>query len=484
MDTLWKDLRFGIRGLLKDLRFSLLAIFALALGISATAVIFSVTDSILIEPYPYTHQERITVIFVHDAAHPKEDGRVVFTVPEFMDIQEQSHVFEGITGLAGADVLYQGKDQTETFRGAEVTFNRFDVEGSRAILGRAFTATDDRPGAPPIFCMSDQLWASEFNRDPNIVGKTFVLNGEPKMLLGVIDVRYLPNEDDIVYPVHLSRDNTINPNGNFPRYYQALGTLKEGVSLKEATADLDVIIRRRAKVYPKEYPQNFTVRVRPLTDLTAGSIKSTLYLLMGAVAMLLLIACSNVANLLLARATVREREISIRASLGATRGRIMRQLLVESFLLSAVSCLAGCALAYLGLKFVAAAIPRDMIPTQADISLHPAVLWFAVGITIITTLLCGLMPAVHAVRGGLYAGLNAAGKGVNAHYGHGKLRSALVIAEVALSILLLASAGFMMERFFALEHQDIGFIRLDQDRRGIANFMAAKYIAKISGAAY
>ncbi len=455
---LWRDLRFGLRSLRKDLRLSLLAILALALGIGATTVIFSVTDSILLEPYPYKNQDRTTVIFIHDVNRPAENGRYLFSVPEFMDLRDQNHVFEEITGNRTLDVLYTNQEGTQVFDGNQVTYNRFDVLGAKVYLGRAFTAQDDQPGAPPVFVMSDKLWAAQFNRDPSIVGTTLTLNGESMTLLGIVDRRFLPNERDIIMAARISSDNALDRrNGNIPIYFEPIGILKRGVSPTAASADFDVIVRRRAQAFPQEYPTQFKVLARPLTDLTAGQFKETLYLLMAAVTLLLLIACSNVANLLLARATAREREIAIRASMGAGRARLIRQLLVESFILATAGCLLGCVLAYFGLKGVANAIPRDMIPTQAQIALHPTVLWFALSITSLTTLLCGLAPAIHAVRGELYAHLTGTGKGVNTGYRHGKLRAALVIAEVALSILLLGGAGLMMRTLLALEHQDLGF---------------------------
>ena len=458
MQSLWRDLRFAGRMLLKSPGFAAVAIFTLALGIGATTVVFSVTDSILLSPYPYKDQDRTTVIFVHDVNRPTENGRVVYSVPEFMDLRDQNHVFENVTGMRVIDVLYTNKEGTQDFDSSVVTYNRFDVLGAKVLAGRAFTASDDQPGAPTVFVMSDKLWASEFNRDPSIVGSTMTLNGEPMTLLGIVDRRFLPNERDIVIAARISSDTALDRrNGNAPIYFQIIGVQKRGVSASAASADFDVILRRRAQVFPQEYPKQFTVRARPLTDLTAGPIKGTLYLLMAAVTLLLLIACSNVANLLLARATAREREIAIRASMGASRGRLIRQLLVESLLLAAAGCVVGCLLAYVGLKGVARTIPRDMIPTQAEIALHPVVLWFALGVTLLTTVLCGLAPAIHAVRGALSVHLTGAGKAVQAGSRHGRLRSALVIAEVALSILLLGGAGLMMRTLFALEHQDLGF---------------------------
>ena len=236
---LWRDLRFGLRSLRKDLRLSLLAILALALGIGATTVIFSVTDSILLEPYPYKNQDRTTVIFIHDVNRPAENGRYLFTVPEFMDLRDQNHVFEQITGNRTLDVLYTNQEGTQVFDGNQVTYNRFDVLGAKVYLGRAFTAQDDQPGAPPVFVMSDKLWAAQFNRDPSIVGTTLTLNGEPMTLLGIVDRRFLPNERDIIMAARISSDNALDRrNGNIPIYFEPIGILKRGVSPTAASADL------------------------------------------------------------------------------------------------------------------------------------------------------------------------------------------------------------------------------------------------------
>jgi predicted permease len=238
----------------------------------------------------------------------------------------------------------------------------------------------------------------------------------------------------------------------------AMARLKKGVTLQAAAADVDAILHRLAQANPGEhYPRRFKVVTRTLLDFVVGDFRKTLYALLAAVSMLLLIACSSVGNLLLARATVREREIALRASLGANRGRLLRQLLVESFVLAATACLAGCLFAYFGLKGLVAIIPRGPIPEEAAIGLNPAVLLFALALAVLVTLICGLAPALHAVRGNLRLGMTSGGKGVRSSFRHGKLRAGLVIAEVALSITLLTGAGLMMRSFFALTHVDLGF---------------------------
>jgi len=458
MDWFWRDVRFGLRNLNKDRRFALLAILALALGIGATTVIFSVIDSILLEPFAYRDSGRLTNFYIHGVNQPGRNGRSWFFMPEFMDFREQNHVFEDIIGESGLDVLYNNGEGTQLFDGGWVTPNTCEFLGMKPFLGRGIISDDGRPDAPPVFVMSHRLWAKQFNKDPKIVGTTMVLNGVPRTLVGIMPPRFLLGDHDIWIPIHWTHaDISDSAAGNSRMDFWGLARLKPGVSLQAAAADLDVVAQRLSKVYPKDYPEHFTVVTRTLTDTVVGHFKYDLYTLMAAVTMLLLIACSNVANLLLARATAREKEIAIRASMGASRGRLLRQLLVESFLLAVAGCIVGCFFAYGGLKAVAAMKPEGAA-AEAVISLKPAALCFALGVTILTTFLCGLAPAIHAVRGDLHQQLSGTGsRGAGGGFRHGKLRAGLVIFEVGLSILLLIGAGLMMRSLFAIEHVDLGF---------------------------
>ncbi|MGP8156382.1 MAG: ABC transporter permease [Candidatus Acidiferrales bacterium] len=457
MDWFWRDLRFGLRSLNKDRRFALLAILALALGIGATTVIFSAIDSILLEPFAYRDPGRLTDFYIHDVTRPPDYGRGGFSVPEFMDFREQNHVFEDIAGSSYQDVLYAGKEGTQFFEGAWVTPNSFELLGMKALLGRGITSDDGKPGAPPVFAMSYRLWSKQFNRDPKVVGTTMVLNNQPRTLVGIMPPRFLWGGHDIWMPTYWTHNDIPGIFGSPRIFLYALARLKPGVSLKAAAADLNVVAHGLSKVYSKDYPPRFNVTTRTLTDDVVGDFRFTLYALMAAVTMLLLIACCNVANLLLARATAREREIAIRASVGASRGRLIRQLLVESLLLSASGCIVGCLFAYFGLKWIEGQAASLDVPAEAVIALKPAALCFALGVTVLTTILCGLAPALHAVHGDLYPRLTGTGRGAGGGFRHGKLRACLVIFEVALSLLLLTGAGLMMRTLFALRHEDLGF---------------------------
>ncbi len=452
LNWFWQDVRFAVRGIRKDRGFALLAIFALALGIGATTVIFSVIENVLIEPFPYRDANRLALVYVHDLTKPTDFDQSFYTVPEFLDIRDQNHVFEEVMGVAPLDILYQDREGTQQFNGAWVTANSFEFLGMKPLLGRNLVPDDGKPGAPPVFSISYRLWKKQFNGDPSLVGTTLLLNGEARTLIGVMPPRFLLFNDDIWVPIVLNRSDPANQMISL----WTLGRLKPGVTLRQTVSDFEVITKGLAKQYPKEYPTKFSVLSKTLTDDVVGHFKGTLYTLLAAVTMLLLIACSNVANLLLARATAREREIAIRTSMGASRGRIIRQLLVESLVLAAGGCLLGCLFAYAGLKGVTAAMPEQTIPVEAVLRLNIPAMLFAVGVTFLTTILCGLAPAIHAVRGDLHGRLKDTGKGVNANFRHGKFRSGLVVSEVALSIVLLVGAGLMMRSLLALQHVELG----------------------------
>jgi putative ABC transport system permease protein len=458
LEILLRDLKFGLRNLKKDRRFSFLAIFALALGIGSTTVVFSVFYNLLFDPFAYKDANRLVVVSIHDVAQAGNDGGTSYSIPEYVAIREQNHVFEDVAGGYQIDLLYDAGGGTHDTLGTYLTTNNFQFFGVPPFLGRWITEQDGSPGAPPVFVIGYKLWKNEFNGDPAIVGKTFTLNGKRRTLVGVMPPRFKPYGTLIWLPLSLSAgaEGTVYP-GNWPVYLYTLGRLKPHVNLETASADLDVIARRLAKDYPKDFPERFTVSTPWVADSLMGPFKGMLYALLAAVLMLLLIACSNVANLLLARATVREREIAVRASLGASRGRLVRQLLAESFVLASAACIVGCIFAYFGMQGVMATIPQDRISGEAVIGLNPAVLLFSLVVTILTTFICGLAPGFHAVPGNLHQRLISSGRGASAGLGHGQFRSGLVIVEVALSIVLLAGAGLMMRSLFALTHVDLGF---------------------------
>ncbi|MGO9273508.1 MAG: ABC transporter permease [Terriglobia bacterium] len=462
LERLGQDLRYGLRQLRSARGITAVAVFTLALGIGATTVIFSLIDNALLHPFPYKDADGISIFHIHDLDEAGQSGRLWLSVPEFLDYREQNHVFADMTGTAGADVLYTGGGVgTQQLRGVSVTANTFQFLGVDPLLGRWITPNDGEPGAPAVFMMNYRLWQEQFHGDRNILGTAFTLNGVSRTLVGIMPPRFQYFGSDVFMPLSLGRSGVSGTGGTETAgrrmYLIPEERRKPGVTLEAVAADLNVIAQRLSKIYPNDYPKRFNVKTDTLASDVVGDFKEMFFILLAAVGMLLLIACSNVANLLLARATSREKEFAIRASIGASRGRLVRQLLVESFVLAAAGGVFGCLFAYWGLKAVMAAMPPDTLPSESVIELNSAVLVFTVVVTLITTLLCGLAPALHAVRGELHPRLKDSGRGVNSSSRHGGFRAALVVTEVALAIVLLAGAGLMMRSFFAIEQINMGF---------------------------
>lgn len=454
MGTLLQDLRYAWRGLRKDPGFSLLAVLALSLGIGAVTTIFSVIQNVLLDPFPYAGAQRLVTIQIHDTTQSGRGGRSGFTTPEFLDYVAANHVFDRVIGSTQRDMLYRrAGGGTEQFDGAETTPNSFEALGVPPLLGRGIGSEDGKPGAPPVFVMSYKMWNKSFNFDPKILDSTFILNGTPRRLVGIMPPRFTWFGADLWVPATLNRGDPAAKT----QFFFLVGHLKPGVTFAQATADLEVVARHLAVVYPEQYPKKFQVQVQSLAESVVGGFRDTLYILMAAVGMLLLIACGNVANMLLARATAREKEIAVRASLGASRWRLIRQFLIESALLASGGAVLGCVIAYGGMRLLVPRIPPHTVPDEAVIHLNPMVLLFTLAVSVATVLLFGLAPAVHASRQHLAEALKDTGKGVNGGFRHGKLRAALVVAEVTLSLVLLTGAGLLMRSFFALEQTNLGF---------------------------
>ena len=453
MGTLWQDVRYGLRGIRNRPGFAALAILTLGLGMGATTTIFSAIQNILLDPFPYTDAHRVAMIHIRDSTSTRPGGRSFFQTAEFLDFQEQSQAFDDVIGGTGQDVLLTTGEGTELYSGALVTTNTFSFLGVPPVLGRSLTDADGAPGAPPVFVMADKMWLSKYNRDPGILGQSFVLNGVATALVGIMPPRFTKLAADLYRPVRLDRTNPEIRN----LFFMFQAKLKPDITLQQAAAEMNVIARRLATVYPDNYPKQFTVNVVSWVDNIVGEFRTTLFTLAAAVGLLLVIACANVANMLLARATAREKEMAIRVSLGATRWRLVRQLLLESGLLAAGGAILGCLLAYGGVKAVTALIPDGMIPREAVIRLNTPVLVFSVALAMVTTLFFGLVPALQAVRREMVEPLKDAGKGASGGFRRGKLRRVLVVVEVAVSLLLLVGAGLLIRSFVALRTVDLGF---------------------------
>ena len=457
MVTLGQDIRYALRNLRKTPGFAIVAVLTLALGIGASTAIFSVMENILMEPFPYPDAQRFYSVQIHDTERNEPGGRSAFSGPEYLDYVEQNHVFDRVIANDQLDVLYRSGEGTQMLKGHYVTPGTFEFLGMPALLGRVMQPADYEPAATPVFVLRYKTWVKEFGADPKILNKTFVLNDTPRMLVGVMPPRFAWGDADVWIPDKPNRTavNTAYA-GAFPRFWFFLGHMKPGVSVKHAEADLTVVAKRLATVYPKDYPKHFTVEVQSLTDLVVGQFRTTLYIVLAAVGLLLLIGCGNVANLLLARATTREKEFAIRSALGAGRWRLVSQLLVESLILALGGALLGALLAWGGLKFLVALMPQNIIPAEAAIRLNVPVLMFTLGIAILTAILFGLAPALRVARKELNEPLRDSGKGLTGGSRHGRFRNAVVVLEVALSLTLLVAAGLLMRSFVALREVHLG----------------------------
>ena len=455
MRGLWQDFSYGLRTLVKNPGFALVAVLTLALGIGAAAAIFSVIDHVLLEPFPYADSNRLMTIQIEDADQSGADPRSSFTTPEFRDYYQHSDVFDAVIGNNSTDVLYTSHEGTERFNGHRVTPRTFETLGVPPLLGRALQPGDFKPDAPPVFVMRYKTWTSRFASDPKILNQAFVLNGTPRTLVGIMPPRFAWGGADLWMPDPMDQ-STKAMDRQFPIYWQLIGRLKPGVSVHQAEAELTRLAEGVAKVYRADYPKRFHVHVVSLTQASVGDFRATLLIVLGAVGVLLLIACGNVASLLLARATTREKEFAIRAALGASRFRLIRQLLIESLLLASAGAVFGCLMASVGLRALIAAIPQDIIPDEAVIEMNAPVLLFALGVAILTAIIFGLAPALQISRRDLNDPLRDSGKGVNDGSRRLNLRNAVVALEVALSLTLLVSAGLLMKSFLSLRQVHLG----------------------------
>ena len=422
-------------------------------GIGSTTTIFSAIQNILLDPFPYTDAHRVVAIQIRDTSSSRPGGRTAFRAPEFLDYQEQNHVFEEVIGGTFGDVLYNSGDGMEQFSGGYVTPNTFSFLGVPAQLGRGITPDDARPGAPPVFVMAYKLWVKRFNLDPTILGKTFTLNGTPTTLVGIMPPRFTKLGADVWIVRSIER---ADPSANRD-FWMFQAKLKPGVTVQQAQADIELIARRLSQAYPDNYPKNFSVQIISWVDSLVGQFRKTLYTIAAAVGLLLLIACCNVANMLLARATAREKEMAIRSALGASRMRLVGQLLTESLLLALGGAIVGGLFSYAGVKGLVTLIPEGFIPREAEIRLNLPVLLFSLGTAIFTAVLFGLAPAMQTVKKDLVEPLKDASKGAGGGFRRGRLRNALVVFEVALSLVLLSGAGLLMRSFVKLQQVDLGF---------------------------
>ncbi len=449
-----QDFRYAVRMLWKNPGFTAVAVIALALGIGANSAIFSVVNTVLLRPLPYTNPDQLVMVW-ENATHlgfPKNTP----SAANFLDWQRQNTVFQSMAAMAQRSFNLTGVGEPERLDGRRVSANLFKLLGVKPILGRTFVREEDKPGTK-VALLSESLWKRRLGGDQNVIGRTLALNGESYTVVGVVpDGVRLPAygnwRDQVWVPLAFAPEEAAS-RGN--HYLEVIARLQPGVMLKQAQAEMGTIAARLAQQYPEENTRIGAV-VRPLHEEIVGNMKPALFLLLGAVAFVLLIACANVANLLLARAAVRQKEMALRLALGANRARLTRQLLVESVVLSLFGGAVGLFLAYAGLDVLTRFIPPDLAQANA-ITIDARVLGFTVIIAVLTGLIFGLAPASQASRFNLNDILKEGGRDSGAGARGKRIRSALVIAEVAVSFMLLVGAGLLINSFMHLRNLDPGF---------------------------
>jgi predicted permease len=449
LEAWWQDLRYALRALARDPAFAAASIVTLGLGIGAATAIFSVIHNVMLAPFPYQGSDRMVFLQTYDPQQGPDSGRAGHAPSEVLAFSEAGEVFEGTTAALGEAMLYRHRTGTEALEGAHVTPGTFEFFGLPALHGRALQAADHQPGAPPVFVLRYKTWVERFGGDPGVLDQTFVLNGTPRTLVGIMPPRFGWYGADVFVPASL-------PGRGPNEFWFLVGRLRPGVSVEQARARLTVVAAQLAKAFPDLYPPRFDLRVVTLVDVVVGPIKPTLYTVLAAVGLLLVIACGNVANLLLVRATTREKELGLRAALGAGRARIARLLFVESLVLAAAAAALGILLAWGGLKALVALLPANVVPSEAVIELNAPVLTLALAVAVLTAIACGLAPALQWSRREPTNPLRDSGKGTDGGFQGRRLRDGLVVVGVALSLTLSIGAGLLMRSFAAQRDVRLG----------------------------
>ena len=452
MDTLLQDIRFGVRSLLRAPLVSGLAIACLALGIGANATMFSVVDGILIKPFPFKDTDTLVVVTETHQRNGIDDGGMSY--PNFRDVRDEARSVTDLAAHTGRTLTFMYEGEAVRHVGWVTSWNLFDLLGARPALGRTFTRDDDRPGAPGTVILSDAVWRARFNADPGAVGRTIVINDAPHTIIGVMPYRFgfpVATEAWIpVEPVHHAEPRS-------SRGFEVYGRLAPGVTREAARAEMTAIGRRLSEQHAENHGWSLDV-LGIEQDLLPDEPRLVTIAAMGAVSLVLLIACANVANLLLARATSRQREIAVRTAVGAGRGRILRQLLTESMVLGAVAAPFGLALAVFGIRLLDAGIPSpDLLPYYITWTIDTRVAVYVMAVAIGSGIVFGMAPAVQTAKTNLVESLKDGGRGSGVGGARGRFRSALVVAEVALSLILLVGAALFVRSFFNLRTANAGF---------------------------
>ncbi len=464
MQTFLKDVQYALRMLRKNFLLTAVITASLAIGIGANSAIFSVVDGLLLRPLPYPEPERLAAVWLHSPALG-----ILRDWPspgEFIDVQTENHSFEKMALAQSRTFVLTGRDEPERIFGARMQSSLLEMLGAKPLLGRLLLPEEDKPGKPDVAILSERVWRRLFNRDAGIVGKTIVLNGNPFLVAGVLQGGFVLSNEvmpaefpmdrvDIIAPLPLGADaEKIRGDEN----YNIMVRLKRGVSLQQAQADMEVIASRMREKDKRD--ASFGMHVVGLQEQVIGDVRRPVLVLLGSVGLVLLIACANVANLLLTRAAGREKEVAIRTALGAGWQRIARQLFTESILLGVLGGAAGLLVAQLGIYAVRAMNPGN-IPRLEDITINGGVLLFTLGVSAGTGILFGVAPVWRAIKVDLNTSLKAGGRSGQSdgglHFRRNSLRGLLVVSELALSLMLLIGAGLLIRSFVRLQSVSPGF---------------------------
>jgi putative ABC transport system permease protein len=457
MEAFRQDIRYGLRMLLAKPSFTIIAVLALALGIGVNSAIFSVVNGVLLKPMAYEEPDKLVRIWEKWGGF--DQGSVSYL--NFKDWRERNGSFEKMAASRWTGFNLTGEDQPERVSGRQVSSEMLSLLGVTPAMGRDFTQDEDSEGANAVAIISDSLWKRRFGGDPSVIDKTLTLNDQPYQLIGVLpaDFHYFPNADVLV-PIQATKERALKERSWHPGI-QVLARLKPGVNIAQAQADMTSIAGALGQEYPDTNKEHW-ITMKSLYDATVGDVRSLLLMLLAAVSFVLLIACANVANLMLARASARQKEIAIRSALGASRLRIIRLLITESVMLALVGGALGLIMAYWGTGLALKALP-DALPRVNDIKVDTNVLLFTLIASVITGLVFGLAPALQASSPNLNETLKEGGR--SGSIGRKGIHSVLVVAEIAISLVLLVGSGLLIRSFIALNQVNAGF-----DDRNILTF--------------
>src|SRR5215467_416753 len=452
MSQLWQDMRYTFRGMRSAPGFAVVAILTLAVGIGANAAIFSFVNGILLNPLPYPTADRIVRVLEKPPGSPT--ARNGISTLNYLDWEKQNHVFEYMAPQTGGGAVLTGSGDPVQLRGARVGVHYFDIFGMKAAQGRLFLPSEDQLGNEKVVVLSSVLWRDKFGADPHIVDRKIILDGQPNTVIGVLP----PGSAFDRAGPQLWRPLAFEPSNmtrNF-HWFGSLGLLKEGVTFEQAQQEMDAIGSRIATDFP-DSNKGWGVGLDFYKNIFINdSLRTSVMTLMYAVAGMLLIGCANIANLSLARGVTREREVSVRASLGARRWRLVRQFLTENVLLSLMGGIVGIGVGYGVMIWLKSLVPPNSLPQEAVVALDARVLLFTFAVSVLVGILFGLIPAFQATKPDLAGAMKEGGRGSTAGSGRKIMRDALVVAEIAIAFVLLAGSGLLIRSFFQLIHVDTG----------------------------